>query len=361
MFLRIFLYKIKTGIRNKDYFIWNLVFPFLLGTLFFTAFSSIYSEEKIDQINVAIVDGNKEDDSVVSKVKEVFDNIEFDNGKKMFSIKEESIDGGRKLLQDKKCDGVMIVNSMQDIKLEIRDNGVNESILTEVVNAYKNQIEIKEFVKTKGFTAGNKDPYIQYMYNLIAMIAMLSTSPAMCNIIESNANMTKVGLRIDISPINKPIYQLATAASAYVIQLVITLLSLVYYVYILGMDFGAPIWILALTGFLAAFLGNSMGFLVGSIGNAKEGVKNGILLTIVLIGGFLSGLMVGQMRMIVEEKFPIINRINPSAVITDAFYTLNVYGVSERYYNALLYMGVLGVVFTLIGVVLSKRSSYASV
>ena len=72
----------------------------------------------------------------------------------------------------------------------------------------------------------------------------------------------------------------------------------------------------------------------------KEGAKNGILLAASLGLCFLSGLMFGGMRLIIEENVPIINRINPAAVIVDCFYSLCVYGSYEKLWSNVLVLAV---------------------
>ena len=83
-------------------------------------------------------------------------------------------------------------------------------------------------------------------------------------------------------------------------------------------------------------------------------------MAVTLGGGFLAGLMYGSMKEVIEENCPIINRINPAAVITDAFYAINVYGVGARYYRSLIYILGLSVLFIVVGLVLARRKSYAS-
>jgi ABC-2 type transport system permease protein len=100
--------------------------------------------------------------------------------------------------------------------------------------------------------------------------------------------------------------------------------------------------------------------MVAHIGKMASDKKEAILMAIILGGGFMSGLMYGDMKIIMEQKAPWFNRINPSSVITDAFYALNVFGVGPRYYRAVTYMALVSFVMLVIGFVLSRKSSYKS-
>ena len=83
-------------------------------------------------------------------------------------------------------------------------------------------------------------------------------------------------------------------------------------------------------------------------------------MVVILGGGFMSGLMMQDMKIIIEQKAPWFNRINPSAVITDAFYSLNIFGIGPRYYRSIMYMVILSSVMLITGCLLSRKSSYKS-
>ena len=56
---------------------------------------------------------------------------------------------------------------------------------------------------------------------------------------------------------------------------------------------------------------------------------------------FLSGLMVGDMRMNIENSCPIINKINPAALITDSFYALEIYDTYDRFLTNIFLTGAI--------------------
>ncbi len=63
-----------------------------------------------------------------------------------------------------------------------------------------------------------------------------------------------------------------------------------------------------------------------------------------MVSSFLAGLMNGNMKDIVEKSAPIINRINPASLISDAFYCINVYNDTARYYRSLATLAVMSAV-----------------
>ena len=73
MFLHVFKYRLKALFHQKDEFFWNLIFPLILGTCFFAAFSNITkSAETFNTIPVAVV---LEDSTKETYFKEMMDGL----------------------------------------------------------------------------------------------------------------------------------------------------------------------------------------------------------------------------------------------------------------------------------------------
>ena len=76
MFGRICIAELKKLIRSKTYMIWTFAFPLVLGTLFYFAFSTIYSSQKSETIPVVI----EVTDGAINEYKtlEAFSNLDKD-------------------------------------------------------------------------------------------------------------------------------------------------------------------------------------------------------------------------------------------------------------------------------------------
>ena len=145
-------------------------------------------------------------------------------------------------------------------------------------------------------------------------------------------------------------------------KIIFTLIvMLIYLRYILKLDFQGKIGHMLLKSFIGSMIVVSIGIFVGSLGKMKEGVKIGIILGISMICSFLSGLMNNTMKDIVEKNAPFINRINPAALISDAFYCINVYDDLGRYYRNLITLAVMSVVLVAASFLLIRRESYDSI
>ena len=104
----------------------------------------------------------------------------------------------------------------------------------------------------------------------------------------------------------------------------------------------------------------SFGMFLGCIGPKSEGGKTTMMFATVMPCCFLSGLMMGTMRMIVEQHIPWPNRINPAAVISDCFYTLNNYDHLQRFTTDIVTLVIMAVIFCGISCLVTRRKTYAS-
>lgn len=395
MFLNVFATRLKINIRNKQAIGWSLLFSLALGTLFYAAFNSIYDNAKNTCVRVAVVES---EDAALNS--EMLKELEYEDGKKMLEVVEVQCDEAKELLKkdedDKdKVKGIIDIRNVEDIKLIlphekkiesaafISSGGIEESILSSIVSVFRQyssivtetikkdptkleevlksfEDETNELVENKSISGDNKDPYVSYFYSLITMMAMMAAMAGASVPESSQANQSPVGARVDVSPVNKSLYDLAGLLSAIVVQTSITLIGLVYLVFVLKINFGGDLRYVFLTAILSTILGVSLGFFIYQFGRISKKARENIIMTIILGGGFLSGLMIANMKTIVEMKCPIVNRINPSAVISDAFYALNMYGVGDRYYKSLIYIVGLTIFCIISGLIMSRRRSYAS-
>ena len=67
-----------------------------------------------------------------------------------------------------------------------------------------------------------------------------------------------------------------------------------------------------------------------------------------------------EMPYILEEKCPIINRINPATLIVNAYKSLAVFGDYQQYAVNVISLLVIGVLFMSLSVAKLRRTKYAS-
>ncbi|MCR5639165.1 MAG: ABC transporter permease [Lachnospiraceae bacterium] len=396
MFFNIFINRMKINMRNKETIGWSLLFSLALGTLFYCAFNSIYKNAVNTVVRTAVV--LDAESTVFGDMSEMLNTLQYDDGTKILDIVETDYENALLLLENEDEEvavkGIIDFRNMEDIRLILpgteKENGeigasggISESILSSIVSVFRQysliisetvknnpkglgevlknlENETNELIANKSISGGNKDPYVSYFYSLITMMAMMAVMAGGAVVERGQADQSPEGARTEVSAVNKVVYEIAGLLAAIVVQVSITMIGLCYLVFGLKINFGGDVSYVFLTAALATVLGVSMGFFIYQFSAISKKVREGIVSIIIIGGGFLSGLMIANMKTLVEMKCPIINRINPSAVITDAFYALNMYGVGDRYYRSLIYIISLTVVFIASGLILSRRKSYAS-
>ncbi len=378
MFWHNLKYDLICTFRTKSFLFWLLAFPIILGTLFHVAFANIYETDTLfNSIPVAIVENQK---------NEIFNNV-IDSIVKEDEplLKAEYLSEKDALKKLEKNDISGIIYLDKEITLKISDKGdkMKQTILREFLNSYRTneaiitdtamnapekiqqvmaalteEISCNENIK---LTDGNMDVYVQYFYNLIAMVAFFGSITGLHIAIGNQGNLSQIAARKCISPTHKLISLTSNLIASCAAQIVCVVISITYIMFVLGENLGDKIPLIYLSGIVGAIAGVTCGFFIGSIGRMSESIKSSISMSVTMVLCFFSGLMVGNMKVLVEEHFPILNRVSPVALICDMFYCLNVYDNYDRYIEKLVSLIIISVIFTIGGFLLTRRKKYASI
>lgn len=375
MFFHNFKYSLKNAFRQKEFLFWILAFPIILGTFFYVAFNSMYEKESMfNKIPVAIVE-NTENTAFKEVIKELSSGEDAMSDSK-FTDSQTALD----MLKTNDISGIINVDS--ELSLTVSNDGIKqtiiksfldqyqirESIIMETVNnnpqnvqsvidAMSQEINCNESLSLSN---GNMDTYIQYFYNLIAMAAFFGSISGLYIAINNQGNLSAIAARKCISPTNKLTSITASLLASFVAQVVCVSIGITYILFILKVDMGDKIPMVYLSGAVGSLTGVTMGFFIGSFGRLNQNVKMAISMSVTMLSCFLSGLMFGNMKAVVEQNAPIINKINPAALISDLFYCLNIYDDYKRYTEKFVTLMILSVIFTIGGFLLTRRKKYAS-
>ena len=209
-------------------------------------------------------------------------------------------------------------------------------------------------------TEGNTDPFASYMYNLIAMVAIFGSMAGLQIAIENQANLSAVGARRACSGTPKLVSLLASLTGYFIAEIVCVCVTVTFLVFVLKVDFGQRLPWVYLTGVCGGMMGVAMGFFFGGIGKWSQGAKTGILMALNMTLCFLSGAMVPGIKGLLVVKAPVVNALNPAAVVCDSLYYLSVDADLSRYFGKLLTMLAFTALFVLLGFALTRRRQYAS-
>lgn len=378
MFIRDFLYTIKILMRAKVSIFWTLVFPILLATFMYMAFGNIYEQDEMfSNIKVAVV---TEDESA-NGLNYMLDALS-DGDDALLSVTRMSESDAEKLLADEEVEGIIYTD---DVKLTVAESSVNASILETVLSEYKQYehalkdiykygtepkgdmsnlveklSEQRSYYTEKASTEGSQNVYNNYFYAIFAMsclFASLSSIEMMSNL---QANVSATGKRKNVSPQRKMTFVLAEFAALLLIHFVVEVISFIY-MSCIGVDFGDRVWEILLTLFVGCFIGLAIGVIVGAISKLAEGTKIGIVIGISMVMSILSDLCINGIKYEIQQHVPIINNLNPAALISDSFYALNVYSDHQVFTENIVIMTIEAVVLIAVGILMVRRNRYASV
>ena len=126
MFIHNFKYALKALFRDKMLIFWTFAFPIILGTFFNMAFSNIENSEKLEIINIAIVENDEFQNNTIWK--ETFKTLsDEENEDRLFSTKYVTKEEAKQLLQDGEIVGYMVLEE-QTPNLVFMTSGINQTI-----------------------------------------------------------------------------------------------------------------------------------------------------------------------------------------------------------------------------------------
>ncbi len=375
MFRHNLAYELKEVLRVKEFVLWLMLFPIILGTLFKVAFGSIYTKELFDTIPVAVVTASE------NAVAEEFLKGMAEEENPFLAPEFTDEENAKQLLFDGKVEGILTVG--ESMELTVSRTGIVPTMLQELVSRYKLYETVIRDTLAKdpaalqtvlaklsaevnacrdvSPSAENPDVYVQYFYNLIAMVAICGNMTGLHVSTNNQANQSQLGARKNCSATPKGIYLTAGLLGSCIAQSVSMVLCVTFLRFVLRVNFGGNLLLLYLAAILSGCLGVAFGFFIGSIGKMRHEGKSAIAITISMVLCFLSGLMMGNIKGILATKAPWVNRFNPVAVISDSFYCLNMYSDYRRFISKIVTIAIYIAVFTVLGVLFTRRKKYASI
>lgn len=374
MFFHCFKYGFLEAVRQKEIVFWVVIFPVVLGLLFKVAFGSVTEKTKFDTIEVAVV---------VSDENEMFRNVMdglSQGDEALFKTSYCKEKKALELLENKDVAGVIYGD---DLTVTVSQSGIEQTIIRQFLLEYKaNSAVIMDTVKTNPqklseitslmaseikanseikLIDGDYDSMVSYFYNLIAMTALFGAYIGIFIPIRNQANISQLGARKSCSPVKKSVAVSASLCAGIFVQTICMIICVSYLRFVLGIDFGDRLVLVYLTAVFSGWVGVAMGFFVGSIGKMSDAAKIGLYTAVSLFLCFLSGLMVMNMKQSLEKiGLGWFNKINPAAVISDAFYCLNVYDDLKVFATKIITMAVTIVIFAVLGFIMTRKRKFKS-
>ena len=376
-----FKYALLRLMRNKANLFWILVFPIVLGCFFKIAFSNITASESFHTIPVAVVEGDNAD---ATAFHTMIEQLSGDSEDAMLSATFCDDKRARTLLEKGKVDGIFYTTDTVELAVnsDLSGASINQSILQSLLTQYylnrdlivqiltTNPGNIESLVDSIGqsvdtrkevsLTRNNTDTCDQYFYNLIAMACLYTAMGGINLAINNSANLSSLAARKTIAPAKRAALIGTELLAIILFESLLNVVSFLFIVTVLGIHMTTHLGLAMLTILISTTFSITFGMFLGCVGPKSEGGKTGLMFAVVMPLCFLSGLMMGTMRMVVEKYAPFVNRINPAALISDSFYALNNYDTLTRYTGNILTLLFMTVLFLIISILVTRRKTYAS-
>ena len=368
-------YNILVKFRNFNMTFWPLVFPLILGTFFFFAFGNL-NDADFETVQVAMVqDANS--NPLFSFYLEQVEKSDSD----LLNIRKMDEKSALTALKNREISGIYYNKTTPS--LTINAHGIPESILQSVLESYNNNLhtiqnilkehpsgilnglsqmsDTRDLVQEVSLGGKTIDGNSQFFYALIAIGCLYGSFIGFGSAITLQANLTALAARRCVTPTHKLKLIISEQISSFLIGYADVIILLIYLRNILKLDFQGQMGKMFTVSLFGSLIGVSMGLFIGSLGKLSEGIKVAVILALSMICSFLAGLMNGNMKDLVEKHAPVINRINPAALISDAFYCINVYDDPVRYYRNLITLAIMSVAFVMASFLLIRRNRYDSI
>ncbi len=391
MFLHNFKYSFKVLLKSKSLIFWTMIWPLLLGTMFHLAFANIEDSEKLNTINLGVVDNNsyKEDEILSTTLKTMSDK---NNESYLFDITYGDEDKINNLLEEKKIESYIVRD--ETTKVIIKENGINQTIIKYVIDQIYEYQELATTVIENNISSeiqSGNPPDVEKIYNSVmeelnnnqtylndksknnvnyvviefyTLIAMTCLFGAMLTTtVVSNylANINKKGARITLAPASRLTILLGGLLASFIIQVMIMAVLLLYTTLVLNVDYGNRFDLVILLSLVGTLAGNALGLVAGSMTFKNENTRIGVVLSITMLGCFFSGMMGISMKYIIDKNMPLLNIINPANMITDGFYGLYYYDTLDRYWFNICSLIVFSFGLLIIAYILMRRKKYDSI
>lgn len=373
--LHLIKYRFISSMRDHASMFWALAFPIILGTLFFFAFSNMGTDSMKD-IPVAVVTEGTENTSFTAFLKEM---QEADTS--MIRYREMSEDKAMKQLKERRISGIYYAKETPT--LTVGGSGIEESVLQSLLESYNHNADIikdviknnpaglekavasmteyKNMVKEVSINGKEVNGTFQYFLALIAMACLYGAFMGFTTTLELKANLTPLAMRRSVTPTNRMKLIFVDLMVTFFIHFVNVMVLIVYLKHVLKIDFGDNTTGIILVCLVGCLIGVALGIFIGSLGRMKEGGKIGLILLVTMSCSFGAGLMMADIKNVIEQSVPIINRINPAALISDAMYCLSIYNNPDRYTRDLVTLSIMAVVLVIGAFLAVRRERYDSI
>ncbi|MDR7857371.1 ABC transporter permease [Tissierella sp.] len=343
------IYQGKNLFRDKGFLFWSLFYPLIMAVFFYTAFNGIINIE-LEKIDVGIKAENP--------ISFILEEIEFIN---LHKVSEDDV---VEKLDNEEIQGFID----NDLNLLVSKSGINQTIVKEILDQIKQMGKLDvpmenfdfsvDYVEDKNQKA---DSIIIIFYTLIAMVSTYGVFSGIETVSLIQANLTNVGKRINITPLRKNDFLFAGVLVSLIINMLSNAILLIFIKYILKVDLFTEMNYSAIFIIIGNLFGVALGIFVGASNKQSTNVKMILGVIVTLFLSFLAGMMSPDIKILIEEKFPIVAELNPISIITNNLYRINLLQNTDGAVKGIVSLSSYCIILILLSYIFLRRKTYDSI
>ena len=393
---KLFAYHLKQIIRQREALIWGFSLPVVLLLIFSMVFRPTTKEDlSLPVSRIGLIQGQEADFpdfmADLEAKKGVWKNQKWTEETPEKNAKLPLVYGNFSTLKEARA--AMNAGAIDAIVLDAKAGKYETRmarsyvlmVVQQVLRSYQTKTNMEEIAKsavTKAPTSvpavaqeqkvealevnpdlrkGGVDQMLSFQFACIAYITFYAFSMGNHLLDNLHANQSPLGLREQISPLERR-KSFVLHFGAYLVIYIGFTLVLYLLLRLLGVEVATKtnIWALLLLLFLGQCCGIVIGVVVAALLPEAKGVRQAIGILLPLFLGFLSGMMVSGVRTSVQAVAPLLDALNPVNMVNDGLYGLYTQGVGEIYHTAMAHLAITLVLFLGITIIALRRDRYES-
>ena len=393
---KLFAYHLKQIIRQRDALIWGFSLPVVLLLIFSMVFRPTTKEDlSLPVSRIGLIQGQEADFpdfmANLEAKKGVWKNQKWTEETPEKNAKLPLVYGNFSTLKEARA--AMNAGAIDAIVLDAKAGKYETRmarsyvlmVVQQILRSYQTKTNMEEIAKsavTKAPTSvpavaqeqkvealevnpdlrkGGVDQMLSFQFACIAYITFYAFSMGNHLLDNLHANQSPLGLREQISPLERR-KSFVLHFGAYLVIYIGFTLVLYMLLRLLGTEVATKtnIWALLLLLFLGQCCGIVIGVVVAALLPEAKGVRQAIGILLPLFLGFLSGMMVSGVRTSVQAAAPLLDALNPVNMVNDGLYGLYTQGVGEIYHTAMAHLAITLVLFLGITIIALRRDRYES-
>lgn len=218
--------------------------------------------------------------------------------------------------------------------------------------------EMTELVSLDGRTT---DAVVMFFLALIGMACTYGSFLGLQAALDARADQTPLAVRRSVTPLHKGKVIFLDFVVAVTIHFCSVLVLLAYIHFGMKISLGEDVLRMLPVCLAGVVEGVAFGVIIGCLRKISEPAKIGINIGINMFFSFCAGLMDNQTKILIDNNVPLLNKINPVALITDAFYCIAVYDSPAKYQQNILMLTGIAAVLLVAAFLMIRREVYDSI